>query len=291
MSAVRVHLQWLRAAVLLGALAAGACGGGGGPVQPDTPNLRPESAPDIVLLSVSGRCGVGILCSSPEDNEPYLGYAGGAAEAVEEAFRQAGYTTDAADFIASLYSYDDDADGAADRRGFLELLAELDWIQENWIADFENPTRIVIVAHSHGCVWAHIAAGVRPDVPIAYLISLDGNCLLWEFDYPPDITAYFSANGNPWSWDIRDPCDRWDIPGLSGAADTEDVAWPNVDVNLEVRSNDPFGIEDVQLNYRPDGTRTRIDSFASVSDDHSGVHDPTGESMAWVLQRLQELGY
>ena len=35
-----------------------------------------------------------------------------------------------------------------------------------------------------------IAAGVRPDVPIAYLISLDGNCLLWEFDYPPDITAY-----------------------------------------------------------------------------------------------------
>jgi len=273
-----------------------ACGGGSGssgqPAPEPTPNLRPAGSPDVVVLSVSGRCGLGILCTSPVNNEPYLGDPGDAADAVETAFQQAGRTTDSADFISSFFSYDDDGDGAADRRGFLDLIALLDWIQGNWISDFDNPTRIVIVAHSHGCVWAHIAVSVRPGIPIAYLISLDGNCLAWESDYPPDITTYFSANGNPFSWDIRDPCDRWLIPGLANPADTEDVVWPNVAVNLEVRGNGGLsGIKDLQVNYRTDGTRTAIYTFDSDSDNHREVHDPNGESMPWVLDALDQLGH
>lgn len=146
-------------AVLLAVVAAGCGGGGGGAPSstsqpPDGPpaNLRPAGSPDVVVLSVSGRCGLGILCTSPVDNEPYLGDFGDAAEAVRLSFQQAGHTTDYADFIASFYSYDDDNDGQSDRLGFLELVDTLDWIEDNWISDFDNPTRIVIVAHSHGCV-------------------------------------------------------------------------------------------------------------------------------------------
>src|SRR5262245_49189419 len=103
-----------------------------------------------------------------------------------------------------------------------------------------------------------MATSVLPDVPVAYLISLDANCLSWETDDPPDITAYFSQFGNPFWWDSRDPCDHCLIPGVSDPQDTEDVIWPSVDIDLEVRSNDLFGVQDVQLSHRTDGSRGGI---------------------------------
>jgi hypothetical protein len=266
-------------------LVATGCGGGG---SGSSSNPRPEGSPDVVVLSVSGRC-VGGLCFSPEENAPYLGEAGDAAEAIAASFQDAGYSVDWMDFISSLYSYDDDEDGAADRFGFLDLTEILTQINEAWIQGFDNPTRIVLVAHSHGCVWAHIATSVLPDVPVAYLISLDGDCFLWESDYPPDITTYFNTYGNPFSWDFRDPCDHWSIPGVPDLVDTEDAVWPNVETNLEVRS---VGlVSDYQINYRGDGTRSGIFTHDSPVDNHTAVHSPLGESMPWVLDMLQQLGH
>lgn len=274
---------FLASAVLLFGCGGGGSGGGSTPTR-----LRPAGSPDVVVLSVSGRCGNPLFCDAPADNIPYLGYAGDAAEAISAAFQAGGRTVQRADFFASFYSYDDTGDGTADRRGFLDLVNTLSSIQQQWISDFENPTRIVIVAHSHGCVWAHIATSVRPEVPIAYLVSLDGDCLYWETDYPPDITTYFAQYGNPFAWDIRDPCDHWLVSGAASPMDTEDVVWPNVAVNLEVRSNGIVG--DYQINYRTDGSRTNIYTHDSPTDDHEAVHDPSGESMPWVISMLQSLG-
>ncbi len=278
-------------AVLFVVVLAG-CGGGGGSAPPSTPsaNLRPAEAPDVVILSVSGRCNQ-LLCNPPEDNWAYLGQPDDASRAVEDAFFDAGHTTERADFISSMYSYDDDGDGDADRLGFVHFVATLEAVHDQWIKGFDNPTRIVIVAHSHGCVWAHIATSVVQHVPISYLISLDANCLGWPSAYSPDITDYFIANGNPWSWDFRAPCDHWQIPGLDSAADTEDVVWPGVAVNLEVRSNDGLLISDWQINHRGDGSRFGVFTFDSVNDNHGESHEPGRESMTWVLDRLQAFGH
>ncbi len=254
-------------------------GGGGGPPPPVVPpNLRPPNSPDVVVISVSGRCR--LVCSPPKGNMPYLGVKGGAAEAVENVFKQLGNKTLFHDFISSFYSYPDG------RRGFLGLVNTLQATYDDWIDGFTNPTRIVIVAHSHGCVWAHMATSVLPKVPIDYLISLDGNCFLWESTYPGEISSYFTQNGNPFPWDIRDACDRWRIPSITALQDTEDVVWPNVAVNLEVRSKRGSLGQDEQLNYRLDGSGRDIYTFTSTFDNHTQVHNPKRESMLWVLGQL-----
>lgn len=226
----------------------------------------------------------------PECNEPYLGGPGDAAEAIAVAFENADNSVERLDYIAALYNYDDDTDGQDDRFGLLQLVTDLEWVFNNWIDGVNDPTRIVIVAHSHGCVWAHIACSVVPHVPIDYLISLDGNCLDWGASYGQEVADYLATNGNPFPWDISNPCDVWVIFGVMDPADTEDVAFDNVAVNLEVRSAD-FLISDFQVNHRLDGSFDGIFTYDAVIDDHSGVHDPLGESMAWVLDQLALPGY
>ncbi len=265
------------------------CGGGGGGGESAPLRLRPAGTPDVVILSVSGRCGNPLFCDAPIDNVAYLGAPGDASAAIAQAFLAGGRSVSRADFIASMYSYDDSGDGTADRRGFLDLVETLSSIQQQWISDYTNPTRIVLLAHSHGCVWAHIATSVLPEVPIDYLISLDGDCLYWETDYPPDITSYFTQNGNPFSWDIRNPCDHWLVPGVLDAADTEDVVWPNVAVNLEVRSSGIVG--DYQINHRTTGSRENVFTHDSPTDEHEDVHDPLGESIPWVISMLDAFGF
>lgn len=269
--------------VLAAVLVLSSCGGGGGGrPAPVPPPLRPGNTPDVVVISVSGRCFP--LCDPPRDNTAYLGAPGDAAFVVARLFSDLGNAVGHAHFISSLYSYDDNNDNILDRHGFLELVDLLEWIHANWIHGFRNPTRIVLLAHSHGCVWAHMAASVVQHIPIDYLISLDGNCLNWGASYRSDIDLYFSQNGNPFPWDIRYPCDVWRIPGLSELQDTEDVVTPNVAINLEVRS--AYIVTDFQINHRTDGSRFNVTTFDSTRDDHAGVHDPGGESMPWVLSQL-----
>jgi hypothetical protein len=277
------------------------CGGGGPPASLDgngtlTPpgpppepgdNPRPAEAPDVVLLSVSGRnLDTGDLFCPPECNVPYLGDPGAAAEAIVTDLTNQGLSVDHTAYIAALLSFDDDMDGQDDRFGFLDLIEDLQWIQDNWIADFDNPTRIVILAHSHGCVWAHIATSVLPDVHVEVLVSLDGVCFFWEADNGLSIDDYIAANGNPWSWDISMPCAAWDVPGV-GVLDTNDVAFSNVRYNIEVLSNGttPLAVDE-QENYRPDGTRVDIESFHSTEDSHTDVDTPGTQSMLFVLDRL-----
>jgi hypothetical protein len=62
--------------------------------------------------------------------------------------------------------------------GFLEAQAYLNEVTTKWIADFENPTPIILLAHSHGTVWATLLAMNNLDVTFDYFIYLDGIC--WQ---------------------------------------------------------------------------------------------------------------
>jgi len=261
---------------------------------PDTSGTRPAEAPDIVLLTVSGRnLDLLDLFCPPECNLPYLGDAGGAGESLQTEIESLGYTVERDDYIAALQSYDDDGDSIADRLGFLQLVSDLVWIRDNWIGTFEDPTKIVIYAHSHGCVWAHIAASVVPDCPIEVLASIDGVCLQWEADHDGSVDDYVNANGNPWPWDISSPCDEWTVPGQGDRLDTKDVVFDNVRFNLEVKStgvNLLFGlIADTVDNRRLDGTETDITRLPAGSEGHSDVDDPGSAAYDWVVARLGEI--
>jgi hypothetical protein len=274
---------------LLLALLVGCGGGSNAPVDTTLAggrHLRAAVRPDVLLISVSGRAFELDFFCPPDCNQPYLGDPGDAAETVMLELVNHGWLVERLDYAAALLNYDDDQDGEFDDRfGFLQLIADLEWVQQNWITGQPDPTQIVILAHSHGCVWAHIACSVLPQVEVDVLVSLDGVCLQWAPDNEDSFDSFYAAFGNPFPWDISMPCDRWNIPGLADPEDTEDV--------VEVRSNGGFPtlIRDEQTNHRLDGTSDGIATFDSVNDDHSGVHSPTGESIAWVLARLADLGY
>lgn len=270
------------------------CNNGGGPatVAPGTNDPRPAEAPDILLLTVSGRTlDIFDAFCPPECNEAYLGEPGAAGEAVELALIATGRTVLREDYIASLKSFDDDGDGAADRLGYLDLLATLDAAFADWIAGRSDPTRIVIVAHSHGAVWAHAATSMRPDVPIEALVSLDGVCIRWEDDHEDPIRDFYAEQGgNPFPWDLSEACEQWTIPGVGGAADTEDVTFPSVLLNIEARADAgdfPF-FADEQDNHRLDGGEEGIERFDST-DSHSLIDEPGRETLLFVNARLQTL--
>ena len=66
--------------------------------------------------------------------------------------------------------------------GYWEAQADLDRIYREWISNFKNPTRLVLVGHSNGTVWASLLALENPHVTFDYGVSLDGVCNHWEED-------------------------------------------------------------------------------------------------------------
>jgi len=241
------------------------------------------------VLHVSGRAPnlINLLCP-PECNVAYLDEAGEAPEAIVLDLIDLGFLVDSQAYIAALESFDDDGDGAFDRFGFLQLVGDLQFIFDNWIDGVRNPTCIVLLGHSHGVVWAHLAAAVLPQVPIDFLVSLDGICTFWSFDHAPSITGYYATNGNPWPFDISDPCALWNIPGLAAPANTEDAVFDNVVHNLEAQAGIGL-LQDTEPNHRLDGTTSNVRTFVSANEDHTGVHLGDGDAVAWVRARLAEL--
>ena len=88
------------------------------------------------------------------------------------------------DFVAAV-----DNDDNVDIYGFMDALD--DWkfdIYPNYVEGYINPTRIVVLGHSHGTVWSHNfiftteASDYIPNMTVDFLIDLDGESLLWEED-------------------------------------------------------------------------------------------------------------
>jgi hypothetical protein len=271
---------------LTAALTVAGCGAG------TADNPRPQGSPDIVLITVSGHVGVlsATNCASA-DNRSYLADAGEAAEAVATTFGNLGFSGLVAHYADIFDGVDADGDGITDdpeARGFLQLLVLLQDLYDNWIHGFDNPTRIVIVAHGHGAVWAHMAVSVLSHVPIEYLITLDGTCALWECEHQTEVADWLAANGDPYAWDISHPCGLWPVSGQTGDFDTSDVVFSNVRYNLEVQSNDPEVRDEVD-NFRLDGTRTNVATFFSATESHHDVRLAGGPALTWVDQRIRTI--
>ncbi len=254
-------------------------------------NPRPAGSPDVLLLSVAGHSGAlaGLFCDDGE-NRAYLADEGRAVDAVVQVFVALDLSVEVHNFADRLRARDDDGDGIPDRAdqlGFVELLAKLDQGFEDWVQGFDNPTRIVLVAHSHGTNWSHILAAIRPEIEIDIQITLDGICFLFECEHEDAVADFIAQRNEVFPLDFSRPCDSIDVLGFSDPFNVKDVAFPNVVAHLEVQSSD-FFVSDATDNFRIDGTEVGIARLAS-SESHTGVTFAGGEAMNWVQDRILEV--
>lgn len=265
---------------------------------------RPQGSPDVAIFVVSGRCGA--RCDdAPNDNWNYL-EGQGTLNAFAQTFRAMGKSVATYGYSAHLRRHHSNLSGK-EERGFLDMEAQIQFAVNNWVRGRKNPTRLVLVGHSHGTNWTHNFVRVYPDVTFDYLIDLDGICLGWEGDHRPFIQAYYAERGgNPWREDISKACGQVDAGGLT-KYDHKDVAYPNVRYNLEVQSQratdqpvnlDPTtGVEgntnllfDTVDNVRKNGTRTGIFTFLSYDETHNEIQLPGSEAMTWLQGKIIQLG-
>lgn len=252
-------------------------------------NPRPADAPDFTIVMVSGHCRPG-RCP-PGENHEYLVSVHGTYGPIADVIEAHGY-----DWVAFGYEdafYDRGEEGF----GFLTLLQDLAWIHDNWIADFDDPTRLIVVAHSHGTVWSHLALDVFEHLgvplPVDVLVDLDGNSLSWESDlatggigdgWKAVIRDYNARTGTEWPFDISDCADYWAVPGVAEPQDQEDLVMDSVAINLEVY-NTVNAPNDPDPNHRKDGSRVAIYPFGSARG-HNDVVRPESDAMRWVATNI-----
>ena len=285
----------MRAVLLMGGLALTACGGGAGDTDPAAPlpgdsgdgeggggGVLPPTAspgPQIALLVVSGH--------SFNTIPSYL--EGTAGPFLSAALGSAGYT------VQTSYFTDDPGGGTPG--GYAELLAKLQSIFEDWIDGRSDPTRIVIVPHSHGGVRTNAAIRASPLVPIRLLAGLDTSSNGWALVHPGEGTAMGGEPIDAYVINATITCP--DYPAVGSEAgfnyDLEDVIFGNVEEALEVRTGDvvinPLQFEeyDERWNARLDGSTVGLTCYFSNSS-HMEPTLPTGTTLPfvrdWILGRL-----
>ena len=266
---------------------------------------RPAGSPDVLLLSVAGRCPA--PCRSPGDNLDYL-TPRGTVQAVASVLEARGLSVQGYGVAAALTTHQPKRvvqaqigagkTVSATQDGFVQLEEHLLAADRDWIRGRSNPTRIVLLAHSHGVVWTHALARAHPEVPIAVMIDLDGICDFWESDNRRSIQDYVRGQGHtPWTFDLADSCGSVRVGHLR--YDLKDVVYPNVAVGLEVQSqrllsrqdgsfvaNLPF---DSLQNIRPDGSRTGLSMYRAPGETHSRISYPASRAVTWVTAQLNDL--
>ena len=172
----------------------------------------------------------------------------------------------------------------------------LDELEKTWIADFDDPTRLVLVGHSHGTVWASLLAWNFPHVTFDYLVYLDGVCRFWWGDHERYFVGAFDAYGYRRPFPLNadesgESCKSLAVPGLS-AQDLEDVVPDNVLVGLEVQAGVFSVPQDAEPNHRPSGGRADIYTLVSDNLHHGGdaVHVRGTGAMKWVAEAIKTLG-
>ncbi len=281
---------------------------------PPQPGLRPAGSPDVVVIGFAGRCAslpvVGDGCNPPFDNYGYLDdlvfprshRPRQTAQAVLEAFRRLGYSVEYFDASAFLYAH---TSGISRQQepGYLEAQGYLRRVYAYWMRGLRNPTRVVLLAHSHGTVWASLLAWNHPEVRFDYAIYLDAICSFWDADNLRNnriVQEYYDPRGLRRPFPLNDdeasqPCKALWVPGLSNRQDLNDVVPPNVRLGLEVVSRPPLHlpplnfIHDDDPDYRPDGSRVGLLRFRS-GEDHSGVTARDSDAMQWVVAQIMALG-
>ena len=261
------------------------------PTPEPASNLRPPGTPDVVVMAFAGRCGAGLFdCVAPAGNEAYLDRSPNTVQSVATAFRSEGYTVDTRSYRAHLdssYSLGD---------GYLQAQANLSTIQQTMIANFDNPTRLVLIAHSHGTQFASLLAMDNPHIIFDYSIYLDGVCLMWERDHL-DSGAFLNRYGTEANYPfplnvLGEACNSFPVTGL-GLEDIKDVVPENVVYGLEVRSggfwNNGFLIKDHDVNTREDGRKGNNVGLATITENegHSEVAQSYSRAMTWVVEMIR----
>ena len=236
-----------------------ACGGGGGSDKPTTANPGPQ----LALLVSNGH--------SPLAPNYLSGVFG---PQLESALGDAGYS------VQTTYYTDDPS-------GYQAFLDRLRAIRDDWIVDRDDPTRVVVVGHSHGGVRAHAAMRAVPDCPIRLLVDLDSSSFGWDLVHNDDI-----GGGPAGAYDLGVSITCPEHPGVASAStpyDLEDVVFDQVVEALDVRSGDPAIEYDRHWNARTDGGTDGLwCHFAGTQ--HNEVVNPLGNTFAfvrdWILDRL-----
>lgn len=251
--------------------------------------------PDVVLLTVSGRCGP--PCAAPRDDWDSL-TPRGTVDAVAEALAATGLSVQAAGYASNANETFFSRQVLAFQPGFGALVRDLERMKTTWLAG-PNPPRLVLLGHSQGVIWTHYLARIYPDVTFALLIDLDGSCTFWKADRAtdrPPTPLNYPAPGLPLP---ATACDTLSTP--AGRLGGKDIVWPNVERNLEVQSKrfpartSPAGglpvnyLFDLTRNARPDGSYTGIQTFISKREDHSAISHPRSDALRWVSEHATQL--
>lgn len=259
-----------------GGTAGGGAGGGGVGGGGTTPNPGPQ----IALL----------LCNGHSPLAPnYLAALTGPQ--LEGALVAAGYTVETSYFTDDL--------GGGSPGGYGELVAKLEAIRDDWITNRTDPTRIVLIGHSHGCVRSHAAVRAVPDCPIRLLVDLDASSAGWSLlAHGSENTAMGGAPEGAYAIPATITCAAY--PAVLSAPppfDLEDVVFPTVEEAFEVRSGDvllnpanPLQLipYDERWNVRPDGSTTGLTCYFSGTP-HGEVAAPgvtLTQVQNWILARL-----
>lgn len=261
---------------------------------------RPAEAPDLVIIAFSGHCGV--VCDT-RSTWSYLDHAsestGGVAvlDGIEAAYERLGFrhieVFPVSSFVTSHYS---SISGKVEP-GYLQAQAYLDDVKKEWIEGVKDPTRVVLVGHSHGTVWASLLAMNNLDVTFDAFVSLDGICWMWWNKHKGYVRDTF-VNG-PWTipfpLDQGDPCGTLSVPGQPTRRNINDVVPANVIYGLEVRTSvrllslDPNVLADDAINVRINGAYTNIWGI-TAKETHSDLGRHYNRSVSWVAAMLQALG-
>ncbi len=270
---------------------------GGGDADPDLPTGdRPADAPDFVILAASGHeFSVGAV--------PYRdGYLirKGAALDVAAALEALGASVAIWDHGDAFWNHD--ADGVALSPfdagepvsfGFLQLIVDLETIRDQWIAAYDNPTKIVVLGHSHGVVWAHLAMQLVTDAPVDVLIDLDGDVEAWDFQGPVGVSVdgwsqvlqdYTANYGIDWPFDVSAARDGWTVDGVATLMDAEDVVPASARLNLEVWGAGQL-LRDQNPNLRFDGSDADVVRLETALS-HEALAGSNTEATAWIAEQL-----
>jgi len=261
-------------AILLTVLFLAGCGSGS--------NSDDSAAPDLMLFFVSGHTGLvnGNTASS------YLDATAG-PEIIAD-LRAAGYSVE-------FEYYIDNAVKVGNYGGYTELVGDMAFARDELQT---KGTKSLVIAHSHGSVWAHAAIESVDDLTVTALVDLDASSFGW------DEVGHASQNniigGDPkgrFTINQTRTCPNFPTAPSDGstAYDLEDVIFANVRFALEVRgSQRPFivgELYDDKWNIRDDGN---IDGLSCYYSDlpfgaHSEVHRTNGATIAYVKGWLRAI--
>lgn len=252
---------------------------------------RPGDSPDVLILAISGH-----QLHGKGDYHSETLRASGLLDSIADVFRSRGRTVETHAFTDEFFSWEKWV-GQTVAVGFIELGEWTEYVNETWIQGFDNPTRVVVVAHGHGVVWSHLLTHMV-DIPVDFLIDLDGDSHCWELrsecgedgdEWGTLIREWSEYHDIQWPFDISRAQNVFTIPGRDERSDVEDVVADSVMFNLEYHAASSEGAlrVDTERNVRPGGGRSGL--FTNVSlEEKASIYQPWSDAVQAVRATLEQ---